>query len=91
MYKWYEWAAICYVYLSDVHHSSDSIKGFMHEFQASRWWRRGWTLQELLAQLHVKLFSSNWVYLGVKKDLSLQISKTSRIDRDFLNGWRYVA
>lgn len=40
MYKWYERAAICYVYLSDVSGKEDIAK--------SSWFTRGWTLQELL-------------------------------------------
>ena len=47
MFKWYANAEVCYAYLSDVLHlagfsSSDGIT-------ASRWFTRGWTLQELIA------------------------------------------
>lgn len=41
MFKWYRRAAVCYVYLSDVR-SEDMLP-------QSRWFRRGWTLQELIA------------------------------------------
>ncbi|EJF57898.1 hypothetical protein DICSQDRAFT_173520 [Dichomitus squalens LYAD-421 SS1] len=48
MYAWYGDADICHTYLADVPpgdapHSEDS------SFRESRWFRRGWTLQELIA------------------------------------------
>jgi hypothetical protein len=58
MFHWYQNAAKCYVYLSDVSTTWESA------FRASRWFKRGWTLQELLAPLLVEFFSekaSDWV------------------------------
>jgi hypothetical protein len=40
MYRWYEDAAVCYVYLSDVHSLEDMDK--------SAWFTRGWTLQDMI-------------------------------------------
>jgi len=43
MFQWYQNAAKCYVYLSDV-----SFNGFANNdqsFRKSRWFTRGWTLQ----------------------------------------------
>lgn len=40
MYRWYEEAAVCYVYLSDV----DSLE----DLNKSAWFTRGWTLQEMI-------------------------------------------
>lgn len=51
MHLWYEQAAVCYAYLADVH-SADGPEAF----EASRWFRRGWTLQELLAPEDVRFF-----------------------------------
>ncbi|KAF2466664.1 uncharacterized protein BDR25DRAFT_359180, partial [Lindgomyces ingoldianus] len=48
MFRWYRNAARCYVYLSDP---------WELEFQRSRWFTRGWTLQELLAPSSVEFFS----------------------------------
>jgi hypothetical protein len=60
MFAWYQRAEICYVYLSDVQsdqkHSSD--------FQTSRWFGRGWTLQELLAPRNLVFYNSSWCQLG---------------------------
>ncbi|OAG06300.1 HET-domain-containing protein [Paraphaeosphaeria sporulosa] len=41
MFRWYQNATKCYVYLSDLSWES--------AFKSSRWFTRGWTLQELLA------------------------------------------
>jgi hypothetical protein len=47
MFRWYREATKCYVYLSDVsihhHNNPDQLA-----FYRSRWFTRGWTLQELL-------------------------------------------
>src|SRR5213078_2747880 len=48
MFHWYKQAVVCYAYLTDVPSRAD-----LHfpdsAFKKSRWWTRGWTLQELLA------------------------------------------
>ncbi|KAK7460556.1 hypothetical protein VKT23_009276 [Stygiomarasmius scandens] len=69
MYMYYERAGACYAYLSDVESgeweytlnaSTDVL------FWKSRWFIRGWTLQELLAPIHVEFFDKHWVHLGSK-------------------------
>lgn len=37
MFRWYEQAAVCYVYLNDVLHND-----FHQRFKSSRWFTRGW-------------------------------------------------
>jgi len=54
MFRWYQNAEMCYVYLSDVSsRTSDRNAKFSRrwkrEFRKSKWFTRGWTLQELLA------------------------------------------
>ncbi|KAK6849233.1 hypothetical protein PG995_013066 [Apiospora arundinis] len=39
-------------------------------FQDSRWWTRGWTLQELLAPKNLVFFASDWSPLESKRNLS---------------------
>ena len=59
MFRWYRNATRCYVYLSDVstmkRKASDPLAEYTWEsaFQESRWFTRGWTLQELLAPASV--------------------------------------
>jgi len=56
MFRWYRKATKCYVYLSDVSSSSLKASGetnpplWESEFRKSRWFTRGWTLQELYMQ-----------------------------------------
>ena len=59
MYQWYEASEVCYVYLSDVSPSGKGLK-------ESRWFTRGWTLQELLAPRLVKFYDQHWQYLASK-------------------------
>ncbi|KAI0672216.1 heterokaryon incompatibility protein-domain-containing protein, partial [Trametes maxima] len=53
MYQWYSLADICYVYLSDVHDNDGSPEPPSSAFWKSRWHKRGWTLQELIAPKQV--------------------------------------
>jgi hypothetical protein len=47
MFAWYKDSHVCYVYLADV---EDMKKAkFKDSLRKSRWFTRGWTLQELLA------------------------------------------
>jgi hypothetical protein len=63
MFRWYQNAAKCYVYLSDVSSpafdTNDESSQLPCEsaLQKSRWFTRGWTLQELLAPGLVEFFS----------------------------------
>ena len=93
MFRWYRNAAKCYVYLSDV-----SIGDFSQDiqfsqlpyesaFKQSRWFTRGWTLQELLAPLSVEFFSREGKRLGDKKSLELQIHETTGITVRALQGY----
>ncbi|KAI0108728.1 heterokaryon incompatibility protein-domain-containing protein [Nemania sp. FL0031] len=58
MFQWYAKSKICYAFLADATNSSDMLK--------SRWFRRGWTLQELLAPSEVIFYSAQWSVLGHK-------------------------
>jgi hypothetical protein len=80
MYKWYWQAAICYVYLSDVSTGAD----WEEELESSRWFTRGWTLQELLAPDTVEFYNEAWVLLGSKARLIEHIQKATKIGQRFL-------
>ncbi|KAF2195026.1 HET-domain-containing protein [Zopfia rhizophila CBS 207.26] len=62
MFRWYRNATRCYVYLSDVSTAKRKASGQSSEFtwepafRESRWFTRGWTLQELLAPGLVEFF-----------------------------------
>jgi hypothetical protein len=83
MYRWYSRAARCYVYLSDVSIGEDSghpsQSTWEWTFRASRWFSRGWTLQELLAPDSVEFFSQEGKKLGDKRSLARQIHEITGI------------
>ncbi|KAF3041117.1 hypothetical protein E8E12_007260 [Didymella heteroderae] len=78
MFQWYQKAAVCYVYLSDI----DAQR--KEKFLNSRWWTRAWTLQELLAPGLVQFFDKKWQYLGTKSEHAQQITSRLNIDAETL-------
>lgn len=84
MYKWYRNAKKCYVYLSDVSTRTSDNRcrdkcEWEPEFRKSRWFTRGWTLQELLAPKRVEFFSKEGDLLGTKETLGVQIHEITTI------------
>jgi hypothetical protein len=92
MFRWYHDAARCYVYLSDVsigdcdQNSQFSQFSWESAFRASRWFTRGWTLQELLAPVSVEFFSREGKRLGDKKSLERQVHEITGIAVEALQG-----
>ena len=92
MFHWYKNADKCYVYLSDVSTSGpatdirSSLTPWKTAFQRSRWFSRGWTLQELIAPASVKFFSSEGVRLGSKRSLKQDIHEITGIPIEALCG-----
>jgi hypothetical protein len=57
MYKWYAAAELCFVYLDDYTEEDPSVKSQQRAgISKSRWFTRGWTLQELLAPKELVFF-----------------------------------
>jgi len=92
MFRWYQSATKCYVYLSDVSISKTKASEEFSElpwestFRGSRWFTRGWTLQELLAPTSLEFFSKEWKRLGDKQSLGQTIHKITRIPELALQG-----
>jgi len=90
MFRWYQNAAKCYVYLSDVsvYTQDGQLKHLTWElsFRRSRWFTRGWTLQELLAPQIVEFYSRDHVRLGDKNSLMQQIHEITGIAVEALQG-----
>ena len=114
MFRWYQDATQCYVYLVDVSiprptsHSSrllgtllrkkqEPASPFSHSsqppsslweqaFRNSRWFKRGWTLQELVAPASVEFFSKDGHRLGDKSSLEQQIHEITSIPIAALRG-----
>jgi hypothetical protein len=85
MFIWYKNARVCYAYLSDVPGDEDPSE-LNSSFVISRWFTRGWTLQELLAPLRVIFYGTNWVNIGDKGTLRETISIAIGIDTKQLVG-----
>jgi len=83
MFRWYQNAAKCYVYLSDVSSAGQKDRNehpaWLADFYISRWFTRGWTLQELLAPSAVEFFSKEGVCLGDRHGLKQHIHSITKI------------
>jgi ankyrin repeat protein len=88
MFRWYQEAKECYAYLADVPPNSDNrVTGLAGpEFRKSRWFTRGWTLQELIAPSSVTFLDSEWQDIGTKSNLQRDISEITGIPDSFLLG-----
>jgi hypothetical protein len=64
MFAWYERAQVCYVYLADVQSNEVDPEDEDEDFRTSRWFTRGWTLQELLAPKFLMFYNTSWKPLG---------------------------
>lgn len=74
MCLWYELADCCFAYMCDVTSTSDKA-----QFLSSRWWTRGWTLQELIAPANVIFLSKDWTVIDDKKTLAEEIGSAKGI------------
>jgi hypothetical protein len=83
MYQWYANARVCYAYLEDVNELLLSSNG-ARQFTESKWFTRGWTLQELVAPYAVEFFGLRWTHLGSKRDLSEILSKITKVPQRVL-------
>jgi hypothetical protein len=92
MFGWYRNATKCYVYLPDISlrectpSSTPNEYTWESTFRSSRWFRRGWTLQELLAPRIVEFFSQEWEKLGDKVSLNSFIREITGIPQKALGG-----
>lgn len=96
MFRWYHNSQICYAYLSDVpaawaadvelenipeHHLHAYLTT---PFAKSRWWTRGWTLQEMIAPRFVQFFAEDYVFLGSKFKMVELIGMITGINGEIL-------
>jgi len=81
MYNWYWGAEICYAYLSDVPD---------RHLTESEWFRRGWTLQELLAPAVVEFYKKDWTRIGTKWSLVDDIQEATGIEKKYLLDRRMI-
>lgn len=86
MYKWYSEAKACFVYLADVDEKKNEISRENSQFRRSRWFTRGWTLQELLAPPSTALFFYNkhWEIIATKYEICDILGQITGIDSNYL-------
>jgi len=91
-FRWYQDAAQCYVYLSDISVGGSIRSGLSSQqtwiaaFRHSRWFTRCWTLQELLAPGYVIFFSAEGERLGDKASLVQEIHDITGVPIEALQG-----
>jgi hypothetical protein len=84
MFRYYSQAAVCYAYLTDVDSmvpvsSSTKPTALIESFRKSRWFTRGWTLQELLAPCKLVFYSASWNSIGDRSEWQHEISRITSI------------
>ena len=86
MFQWYANASICYAYLSDVPGTEGDVRAHSSVFAASRWFTRGWTLQELLAPREVRFYNAAWRILGTRSKLLMPLEEITGIPYPYMLG-----
>lgn len=84
MFSWYRDAKVCYAYLADIPGDPNRLE--RDTWLNSRWFSRGWTLQELLAPQKMIFYGELWDRLGTRIELSNIISEISGIQTSALGG-----
>ena len=86
MYDWYHYSGTCYAFLHDVQDAPDPAdsQAFWDDFSKSKWFERGWTLQELLAPSVLVFLSGGWNVIGSKHSLAPVVADITGISCDVL-------
>ncbi|KAL8954792.1 MAG: hypothetical protein Q9193_007081 [Seirophora villosa] len=87
MFNYYAESKVCFAYLADVTSTPDS-SDFHGQVRGSRWFTRGWTLQELLAPSEIIFCNRDWITIGNKRDLKNDIQIATNITADYLEDFR---
>jgi len=80
MFKWYQGSKVCFAFLADVNFDV----GADDEFEQSRWFSRGWTLQELIGPRSLVFFDKSWARIGSRGAMAGRIAAITKIEVGFL-------
>ncbi|KAI1358520.1 HET-domain-containing protein [Xylaria arbuscula] len=85
MFEWYRSSLVCFAYLSDVllDQQQEPQDGIV-PFEKSRWFTRGWTLQELIAPSNLQFSDKSWRLLGGRSELADKIYSITYVDESVL-------
>lgn len=89
MFRWYKDSTRCYVYMPDLSVSVNVERG--NAWRDHSWFKRGWTLQELIAPASVEFFVKDGARLGDKNTLGMQIQEITGIPISLLRGTSYLS
>lgn len=84
MYAWYCGSEECLAYLVDVDSTILADEGKLADFTKSRWFTRGWTVQELVAPNHLTFYDQRWRRIGSKTDYEEAIEAKTGIEIDHI-------
>lgn len=89
MFRWYERAEICYAFLVDVPPKRSELEHpWEWHFRGSKWFTRGWTLQELLAPTFLEFIDQDWNSIGSREELATEIQRATGIEVSQLRNFR---
>ncbi|KAM7219455.1 Heterokaryon incompatibility protein (HET) domain containing protein [Rhypophila decipiens] len=93
MYRWYQSSEVCFTYLEDVSPAKPDTRNrpsiprpLDATFARSRWFTRGWTLQELVAPAKLKFYDAGWNKIEEKSNITAQLQAITGIDEAVLQG-----
>jgi hypothetical protein len=87
MYNFYKNSKVCLAYMADVHRDTgqpsldeSAFKSWglpenYPNFQSSRWFTRGWTLQELIAPTNVVFYDSEWQVIARIQEIAKAVER----------------
>ena len=79
MFNWYAQSAVCFAQLFDLR---PGVGLETQDLELCRWFKRGWTLQELIAPSVLELYDSEWMFRGTKSEHWRAIQEVSGISKD---------
>ncbi|KIW13670.1 hypothetical protein PV08_08861 [Exophiala spinifera] len=85
MYRWYKNSVVCYAFLYDF-----AAPEGIDKMLKSRWFSRGWTLQELIAPQDVFFYDRDWHYFDCRSDRFSEISLATHISMGLLGGFESI-
>ena len=90
MFAYYEEAEVCSAYLEDVVkvQTTPLFYDLSRMLRESRWFTRGWTLQELLAPRALIFLDHNWLNVGYRENWTKEIEAATIIKTEYLDNFR---
>ncbi|KAH9885334.1 hypothetical protein F4778DRAFT_509772 [Xylariomycetidae sp. FL2044] len=80
---WYSAAEVCYVHLQDVPPCLlEDCARDGSPFRNSNWFKRGWTLQELVYPPRLAFSSSDWTFISNEDSLSMPLEEITGVSTD---------